>query len=261
LKGLNCGSLHGRAKYKQNATLIYESIECDCGELMKRTGMSFLNKILVVLACSASFGVQSFELLSEGAMGSVSAVTANSAEEIISIAGTTAAGLRVDDEYESLPFQTSVEVEAYATDEVSEELNFALTQEVDAWAQTLRQRNDEVSTENANLEIGYINELPESSFDESSFVVRDDEFDRLIFEPPAASDSDQESTIFEIGRVEQTLTKIQQNADAVEYIVRREVDFVATIDASISDGSPSIGSAYISNLSSISNVKIAAIRD
>jgi hypothetical protein len=234
---------------------------CDYGELMKHKGRSLLDNLAMALVCCMSFGVQAFELLSEGAMGSVSAVTANSAEEIISVAGSTAAGLRVDDEYEPLPFQTSVEIDEYATDEVSEELNYALTQEVDAWAQTLRQRNDEVAADNANLEVGYIDELPASSFDESAFVVRDEEFERLIFEPSAASDSDQESTLYEIGRVEQTLTKLQQNADSVEYIVRRQVDFVAVVDAFISDNTPSIGSAYISNLNSISNVKIAAIRD
>ena len=217
----------------------------------------FERYLLAAISLFSAYSAQALELLSEGAMGAVSAVTANSAEEIINIAGSTAAGLRVDDEYEALPFQTEVKVDEYATDEVSEELNYALTQEVDAWAKTLRQRTEET----VNLEVGYIDELPESSFDEANFVVRDQEFDRLIFEPPAAEDSKQQGTTYEIGRVEQALSKLEQNVDSVRYIVRREVDFVATIDASISDDSPSIGSGYISNLTSISNVKIAAIRD
>ena len=211
----------------------------------------------IVFFALYTYSSSALELLSEGAMGSVSAVTANSAEEIINIAGSTAAGLRVDDEYEALPFQTEVQIDEYATDEVSEDLSYALTQEVDAWTQTLKQRTEET----VNLEVGYIDELPESSFDESNFVVRDQEFDRLIFEPPVEEDSEQQGTTYELGRVEQALTKLEQSVDTVRYIIRREVDFVATIDASISDNSPSIGSGYITNLSSISNVKIAAVRD
>lgn len=226
---------------------------------MKIYSSFLIGKVFLFLAGTLSLSANAFELLSEGAMGSVSAVTANSAEEIISIAGASAAGLRVDDDYESLPFQTDVQIEEYATDETSEELNYALTQEVGAWAETLRQRTENAVP--ANLEVGYIDELPESSFDETAFVVRDDEFDRLIFEPDTLNENDQESAIFEIGRVDQTLTKLQQNVDSVQYLIEREVDFVANIDAFISDNSPSIGSTYITNLTSISNVKIAAIRD
>lgn len=199
------------------------------------------------------------ELLSEGAMGSVSAVSANTAEEIVNVAGSSAAGLRVDDGYEVLPFKTDVAIDEYATDEVSSELNYSLVQEVDSWADSLRQRSDVNSVD--TLEVGYVDELPDSSFEESSFIIRDEEFDRLIFEPKNTGVQDQESTTYEIGRVEQAITKIAQNADSVQYIVERKVDFVATIDASISDDTPSIGSGYITDLTSISNVKIATFRD
>lgn len=252
---MNCGSYYGRAKYIQIATMPYNFTTAF---IMENFKSFLLKRLLISIVCLLSVQTaNSLELLSEGAMGSVSAVTANSAEEIISIAGSTAAGLRVDDEYETLPFQTEVKVDEYATDEVSEDLNYALTQEVDAWTQTLKQRTEDP----VNLEVGYIDELPESSFDEANFVVRDQEFDRLIFEPPVEEDSEQQGTIYELGRVEQALTKLEQNVDSVRYIIRREVDFVATIDASISDDTPSIGSGYISNLTSISNVKIASVRD
>jgi hypothetical protein len=49
--------------------------------------------------------------------------------------------------------------------------------------------------------------------------------------------------------------------DSVQYIVERKVDYVATIDAFIARDQPSIGSGYITNLTSISNVKIATVRD
>lgn len=226
---------------------------------MKTNLAKQLKALILLTVLTVSQSVLAFELLSEGAMGSVSAVSANTAEEIVSVAGSSAAGLRVDDGYEILPFKTSVKVDAYAKDEVSDELDYSLVQEVDNWADSLRQKS-EVSPVSA-FEIGYIDELPESSFDESSFIIRDEEFDRLIFEPEGSDAQDQEKTTYEIGRVEQTITKIEQRVDSVQYIVERKVDFVATIDAAISDDSPSIGSGYITNLTSISNVKIATVRD
>ena len=217
-------------------------------------------QILGLLACLfLSRAVFAFELLSEGAMGSVSAISANTAEEIVSVAGSSAAGLRVDDGYEVLPFKTSVQVDSSDTDEVSTELNFGLVQEVGLWADSLRQRNEIITS--TDFEVGFIDELPSSSFDESAFVIRDDEFERLIFEPESARQDGQDSTVYEIGKIEQTITKIEQNIDSVEYIIERKVDYVAILNSSISNDLPSIGSAYISNLTSVSNVRIAAVRD
>lgn len=222
----------------------------------------FLPKVLKSFSILALFTMSqlavAFELLSEGAMGSVSAVSANTAEEIVSVAGSTAAGLRVDDGYEVLPFKTNVKVDEYAKDEVSNELDYSLIQEVDSWAGSLRQRS-EVAADQA-FDVGYIDELPDSSFDEAAFIIRDEEFDRLIFEPKNENAQEQESTTYEQGRIEQTITKIEQRTDSVEYIVERKVDFVATIDASL-DNERSIGSGFITNLTSISNVKIATVRD
>lgn len=220
--------------------------------------LKYFRVISFITGVFFSVTVMGFELLSEGAMGSVSAISANTAEEIINVAGSTAAGLRVDDGYEVLPFKSSVQVEPSAKDEVSNEIDFSLIQEIGTWVDSLGRRNEIVSS--TDLEVGYVDELPESSFDESSFVIRDDEFDRVIFEPDA-NRSDQENTIYEIGRIEQTIAKLEQKADSVQYIVEREVDFVATIDAFISRDTPSIGSGYISNLTSISNVTIATVRE
>lgn len=224
--------------------------------------MTILAKKIVglFLVFAYSMSTQAFELLSEGAMGSVSAVSANSADEIISVAGSSAAGLRVDGDYESLPFQTSVRVEDYAKDDASEELNFALTREVDSWAQTLKQ-NVGSTPAAENLEIGYIDELPASSFQENAFVVRDEEFDRLILEPESMLERRQDKGIYDLGRIEQVVTQLRQNADSVEYVVRREMDFIANINASVSNNAPSIGSTYISNITGVSNVKISSVRD
>lgn len=58
-----------------------------------------------------NFEAYLFELLSEGAVGSVSA---------------------------QLPFQTRVKVEEYETDDVATEFDFEVTSEVEVWAYKLR---------------------------------------------------------------------------------------------------------------------------
>jgi hypothetical protein len=216
----------------------------------------FLKIYLLALLAFAET-ISAFELLSEGAMGTVSAISANSAEEIVSVAGSTAAGLRIDDDYERLPFQTSVSIDASETDDGSSELDFALTQEVENWAESLLVQD---SSDGIEAQIGYVDELPPSSFDDAVFLIRDDEFDSIIFEP---NDSDQEdSTIYELGRVEQTVITLEQNIDSIEYNVIRRVEFAATIDAYIGDpNTASVGSGYITDLSSRSNVRIATVRD
>ena len=230
--------------------------------LMNNIKLRICKTIGLFLCLLLSRFVFAFELLSESAMGSVSAVSANTAEEIVNVAGSSAAGLRVDDGYEVLPFKVSVQVGLSETDEVSTDLSFSLVQEVDSWVENLTQRNDII--ESTNFEVGYVDELPLSVFDESAFVLRDEDFERLIIEPEhdrQIRQYEQETTIYEIGRIDQAITIIEQNVDSVEYIVERKLDFAATIDAFISDDSPSIGSGYISNLTSRSNVRIAAIRD
>lgn len=96
------------------------------------------NIVAIVLTFCLSGGGYAFELLSEGAMDSVSAVSAGSVEDILNVAGPTAAGLRVDDDYEELPFDVDYETTLIQRDEVELELNFALTQEVEVWADSLR---------------------------------------------------------------------------------------------------------------------------
>ncbi len=196
--------------------------------------------------------VMSFELLSEGAMGSVSAVSATSAQEILSVAGSSAAGLRDDDDYEALPFQTEVSAQSFETDEVQEDLNFALTQEVETWANDLREQGD------LGFQIQVVNELPPSSFEDAVVLIQDDEIESVIFDFDPDSDED---IIVEIGRVNQTVRLLEAGVDNVTYIVERYVERAATINAQPFTDQPSIGSGYISDLRSVSNVSIAAIRE
>ena len=205
-----------------------------------------------------SNAVNGFELLSEGAMGSVSAVSANSAEEIVSVIGSTAAGLRVDDDYDELPFQVSAEIqnsvtEGYEVDEVKSELDFAVTQEVEGWVNNLTDK------QGGEVEVGYVDELPSSTFEAVAvIIVQDNEVENVAFD---SSLSDDDNTLYEIGRVEQTITVISSGVDSIEYVVRRNLDRAATIDSfRLDNDTPSLGSGYITNLTSISNVSIAQVR-
>jgi len=205
-----------------------------------------------------SGAVNGFELLSEGAMGSVSAVSANSVEEIVSVIGSTAAGLKVDDEYDELPFQVSAGIqnsvtEGYDLDEVKSELDFALTQEVEGWVNSLTDK------QGSNVEVGYVDELPLSTFEDTAeIIIQGNEVENVVFD---SSLTDEDNTLYEIGRVDQTITVINSGVDSIEYIVERHIDRVATIDAFRQDDrTPSIGSGYISDLTSLSNITIAQVR-
>jgi len=231
---------------------------------------SFQKHILTIssltLSLTLAASAYSFELLSEGAMGSVSAVSANSAEDIINVLGSTAAGLTVDDDYDELPFQAekveqietvtpsaAVVTEGYEADEVSVELNFELTREVENWATDLD------SQQGSKFEIGYVDELPDSTFEDSNdFIIVPNEFESVIYDNDLESD---ENTLYQIGRVDQTITVLESGVDSIHYIVERYVERAATIAYGQDDGSPSMGSGYITDLRSISNVNIARIRD
>lgn len=221
--------------------------------------MNFLSRkvsVLLVSCMAVSPYASSFELLTEGAMGTVSAVSAESVEEIVNVAGPTAAGLTVDDDdYELLPFQSNIVIEDANPSEVTDGLEFALTQEVEVWATSLSSQGEVQTVSGA---VGYIDELPPSVFEESTQTIRDDEFDSIIFD-----ESDQETeTSFELSRIEQTVDRLGQRLDTIRYVVERNTDFVATIAPPPAEGqAPSVGSGFISNLKGVSNVTVAAWRD
>lgn len=213
--------------------------------LSRRQCICFLMVSGLLSVSRVGFG---FELLSEGAMDSVSAVSAASAEEILNIAGSPAAG--VSDDYESLPFQTEVKVSEFETDEVQIELDFALTREVETWAEELREQGER------QLEIGVVDVLPPSTFESDPFL-----FQPTSFSDFSTDDSDDEDrVIFQSGRVSQTLELLESGIDTVTYRVERYVERAATINADpFGDGS--IGSGYISDLRASSTIELTAIRD
>lgn len=191
-----------------------------------------------------------FELLSEGAMDSVSAVSAGSAEDLLNIAGPTAAGLRVDDDYESLPFQVDVQVDVLDVDEVSEDLDFAFTQEVELWATELRRQGD------YDFEVGVAESVTPSDFEGVfEFVVPLQEDQFSIFDG-----GDGEDLIFEIGRIEQAITLQNSGLDTISVSIERFIERASTTD-SRTFADRTIGNGYLTNIRSSSNVTLTAIRD
>ena len=190
-----------------------------------------------------------FELLSEGAMDSVSAVSAESAEDIINIAGAPSAGLTLDG-YEKLPFETRISVSVSETDEVSEELDFKLVREVEDWADGLRERLG------SGFEVGYVDELPQSNFQSD---ISFDDYSEEFGEPEGSADSDQ--TRYEISRINQTFELINSGVDSITYRFERYIERAATIDADPFDNGRVIGSGYISDLRSSGENTLTSIRD
>lgn len=105
---------------------------------------SFCAPIMLVCFSSATFA---FELMSEGAMGSVSVVSGP-------LVASALESTDSNDEYESLPFTKLVTVSK--TDKVSDDLDFDLTKEVEDWAKTVRENV------NALFEVSTIDALPNS---------------------------------------------------------------------------------------------------
>lgn len=196
------------------------------------------------------FNAQAFELLSEGAMDSVSAVSAESAEDIINIAGSPAAGLTVDG-YEQLPFQARISVGVEETDEVEEDLNYDLVREVEAWADELR------NSQGSGFEVGFVEELPQTQDFESQIFIDEEETDQGS---PLGADSDDE-TRYQVSRVEQTFRTLNVGPDTITYQVERYIERAATVDADPFDDGRTVGSGYITDIRSSGEVTLTAIRN
>ncbi len=195
--------------------------------------------------------VSAFELLSEGAMDSVSAVSAQSVEELINIAGSPAAGL--SDDYESLPFQTRIEVVEGSVDEVKTELDFELIKEVETWARVLREQGER------QLEVGFVDELPPAPIDIDPFVFEDQAI--IEFTPGGDGENDDDRTTFRQGRITQTFELLDSGVDSITTRFERYVESAATINANPGNSNTSIGSGFITDVRSTSTQTYSNYRD
>jgi hypothetical protein len=211
--------------------------------------------LLCIFVCLCSVRVFAVELLSEGALESVSAVAGESAEEILNAVGAPSAGLEIDDSFERLPFRARIEVGMDDIDDVAQALDFALTQEVESWASDIRQRVGDT------FEVSTLDRLPLdeafTNFNANAFV---DEGARLV-EVFVGGESADDATSYQSSRVEQALQLIDSGVDSIEYRFERYIELTATVDADPFDNGRTIGSGYISQLRSSGSVKLTRVRD
>jgi hypothetical protein len=211
--------------------------------------------LLCIFVCLCSIRVFAVELLSEGALESVSAVAGESAEEILNAVGAPSAGLEIDDSFERLPFRARIEVGMDDIDDAAQALDFALTQEVESWASDIRQRVGDT------FEVSILDRLPLdeafTNFNANAFV---DEGARLV-EVFVGGESADDATSYQSSRVEQALQLIDSGVDSIEYRFERYIELTATVDADPFDNGRTIGSGYISQLRSSGSVKLTRVRD
>ena len=218
--------------------------------LVVRTGVNIVEKtirkeflfLLPISLLGINLEINAFELLSEGAMGSVSATT----DLTIDTDKPNDPSSKDQSTFEQLPFQTSVKVEEYETDDVATVINFEVTSEVEAWANKLR-----VNT-NEQFEIKTIDELPTSSFDLPEKVIQTE--NTGIEQVSIAG----KENAYERGLVNQTASLVKSTENSVTFKVDSYVERAATINANPFQEAHSFGSTYITDLNSSSTITIQA---
>lgn len=194
--------------------------------------------LLLTLAAQNGLG---FELLSEGAMGSVSATTETHLHD------TTTFNEESAIDYELMPFQTSVQIEHGDTDEVSEDLEFEFSKEIESWASKLQDSQSYIQ-EIATIDAIQAPIIEEPTIDTSSAL------DSQTVEISLGTKSD--DIRFVQGRITQTAQLLEAQENSVRYSVETFVERAATLNANPFQEEHSFGSTYISDLRSVSNVTI-----
>ena len=193
-----------------------------------------------------SFPSYSFELLTEGAMDSVSAVsgpivTGSAFND--SVAKKNALSSRTQmtaDGYEKLPFETNNLLQPSDANEVSLDLDYAFTSEAENWAEKLRVDTDE------RFEISVTDVVPFSKFE----VVNNNFFGdfsrdvRII--PIQGGPEDGE---YQLGKLDQTIDTFFVEHNSISYEVNSHVDFAATINSqAYPEDGLSFGNVYLTDI-------------
>jgi len=174
-----------------------------------------------------------FELLSDGAMDSVSAFPGQSAEE-------ESSAIFAEDGYEALPFETVMKIGASEIEEVSTELNFALTQEVENWANLVQPGQD------VQIEVGTVDILPPSSFDVPEIYFGDGYSDIEEFELANGAKAQR-------GRVTSEFHHYGKTTDhAIGHVIEGYVERAASIGFDPHGDGAVIGNTYLSDIHTFS---------
>lgn len=171
-----------------------------------------------------------FELLSEGAMDSVSVRSGPILESRLSDS-------ELADGYEPLPINTSVKVNVSDTDEVSVDLNFVLTQEVESWANNVRDRGDIL------FEVNTIDVLPSSDTYDFHF-----ELGHAGIEILDAKGDETGRVTYQRGDTSHSTNIIDASINSITVEHSSYVERAATIDANPYQDGSSFGSTYLSDI-------------
>lgn len=171
-----------------------------------------------------------FELLSEGAMESVSVRSGPVLESRLSDS-------ELADGYEPLPINTSVKVNVSDTDEVSVDLNFVLTQEVESWANNVRDRGDIL------FEVNTIDVLPSSDTYDFHF-----ELGHAGIEILDAKGDETGRVTYQRGDTSHSINIVDASLNSITVQGSSYVERAATIDANPYQDGSSLGSTYLSDI-------------
>lgn len=189
-----------------------------------------------------------FNLLSEGALDSVSAVSAESAEALLNVAGSPAAGITIDG-YESLPFRDG---DVDGQDQGSAPLDSALADQVEAWADERR------NSSGSGFEVGFVDELPaaviEQTVQEESAAIQ-----TAINADDSEGETDEPD--FEVNRVDRLFEARSNELGPTRFVLDRDFDRRASINVDPNDFDRNAGDAYVFNVDSANSNRRTAVRD
>jgi hypothetical protein len=174
--------------------------------------------------------IYGFELLSEGAMDSVSVRSGPILESRLSDS-------ELADGYEPLPISTSARVNVSDTDEVSVDLNFVLTQEVESWANNVRDRGDIL------FEVNTIDVLPGADTYDFHF-----ELGHAGIEILDAKGDETGKVTYQRGDTSHSTNIIDASINSITVEHSSYVERAATIDANPYQDGSSFGSTYLSDI-------------
>ena len=217
----------------------------------KRYGLPHLNLpgsfVFATVLAVSSFPSYSFELLTEGAMDSVSAVSgpivaesalksaASKSESLLARRTKLTAG-----GYEKLPFDTKNTLQLTDINKTSLNLDFALTIEAETWAQRLKVNTDERFT------LDVINNLLFSKPEvvEDIFLKDLSRDVRVVSIPGGRKDGE-----YQLGKLDQTVNVFSVSPNSISYEVNSHVDLAATINSvAYPESGGSFGNTYLTDI-------------
>jgi len=208
--------------------------------IIKNIKLFFYVALLIVSVASK---VHAFELLSEGAMDSVSASSGMYIDKDDSAPDR-------DEGFDQLPFETSVQIETSDTEETSVELDFALTKEVEAWATNMRDSG------NVSFEVGIVEELQPSNFEVPQIFYNDgtvqvEDISAIGYD----SNGHGANVTYQRGRTSRSMDLLDITHNSISVRLETYVERAATINADPTQTGHAHANTYLSDIHAVSYIR------